>query len=92
MALKMITGEQVKTARLLVGWSQYDLACEAGISSIAVYAIEHGCRMSDWTMLSMREALEEAGVEFSEAEPPQICSRLRAILELEAPPRAGEGL
>ena len=84
MALDGITGEAVKAARLLTGWSQYDLACEARISFIAVYAFEHGGRISDWLILSMREALEDAGVEFPEGRQPQIRRALRSIFELEA--------
>jgi hypothetical protein len=90
MALEIITGEQVTAARLLVGWSQYDLACEARISFIAVYAFEHGWRLSDWIILSMREAFEEAGVAFPQGQPPQIRHATRTILALEAPPRAKE--
>jgi hypothetical protein len=44
-------------ARLLAGWAQYDLACETRISSVAVYAFEHGWRLSEWIILSVREAL-----------------------------------
>lgn len=91
MAPDVLTGEAIKTARLLIGWSQYDLACEAKISSIAVYAVEHGCRMSDWIMLSMREALAKAGVAFVEGEPPQIRPGFRTIFRMEPPP-AREGL
>jgi transcriptional regulator with XRE-family HTH domain len=79
MTSDLLTGEAIKAARLLVGWSQYDLACEARISFLAVYAFEHGWRLSDWIILSMREALEEAGVEFSVGEPPQICPHLLSI-------------
>jgi transcriptional regulator with XRE-family HTH domain len=81
MAPGLPTGDAIKAARLLVGWSQYDLACEARISVVAVYAFEHGWRLSDWIISSMREALEEAGVEFSEGEPPHICPHLLTLLK-----------
>jgi transcriptional regulator with XRE-family HTH domain len=81
MTSDLLTGEAIKAARLLVGWSQYDLAYEARISSVAVYAVEHCCRMSEWILLSMQEALEEAGVEFSESDPPQTRPHLRSILK-----------
>jgi transcriptional regulator with XRE-family HTH domain len=81
MASGLLTGEAIKAARLLIGWSQYDLACEARISSIAVYAVEHGYRMSDWILLSMREALEGAGIEFSEGVPPQLRPNFLSILK-----------
>jgi transcriptional regulator with XRE-family HTH domain len=92
MALDGITSEAVKAARLLTGWSQYDLACEARISFIAVYAFEHGWRISHWLILSMREALEDAGIEFPEGRPPQIRRALRSIFELEAPLAAEESV
>jgi transcriptional regulator with XRE-family HTH domain len=81
MAPDLLTGEAIKAARMLIGWSQYDLACEARISSIAVYAVEHGCRMSDWILFSMQEAFEEAGVEFSESAPPRVRPHLLSILK-----------
>jgi DNA-binding XRE family transcriptional regulator len=81
MAPDSLTGEAIKAARLLVGWSQHDLACEARISSIAVYTVEHGCRMPDWIIRSIREAFEEARIKFSESDPPQISPHLLSILK-----------
>jgi transcriptional regulator with XRE-family HTH domain len=40
----MITGEQVKAARKLLGWSQEVLAGHVGVSDVAIGNIERGCR------------------------------------------------
>jgi hypothetical protein len=81
MAPDLLTGEAIKAARLLIGWSLYDLACEAMISLIAVYAFERGWRISGWIISSMRDALEDAGIEFVEGHPPQIRAELLSALK-----------
>jgi transcriptional regulator with XRE-family HTH domain len=65
-----ITGAQVKAARQLLGWSQEDLADEAGLSTtaIAIFEADDG-PPSVQTPHMIRLALEDAGVEFVEGEP-----------------------
>jgi transcriptional regulator with XRE-family HTH domain len=63
----MITGEQVKAARKLLGWSQQVLAGHAGVSEIVISKIETGRRVaSEWIFREIRVALESAGVIFVE--------------------------
>jgi len=66
----MITGEQVKAARNLLGWSQMKLALEADISQKTLANFENGQRVkSDRKILVIHNTLERAGVEFREGEP-----------------------
>jgi len=66
----VITGEQVKKARKLLGWSQEDLAAHAGLSGATVGAFERGRRLSEhtltacnapWNRVSRRRAGEAQG-------------------------------
>jgi transcriptional regulator with XRE-family HTH domain len=66
----MITGEQIKAARKLLGWSQMTLALEANIEQSTVAKFERGeSRPSVLTVSTIKRALEAAGVEFPEGEP-----------------------
>jgi predicted transcriptional regulator len=58
--------EQLRAARGLLGWSQSALAEHAGMSLPTVKRLEggYGPRVSDEAQISIRHALEEAGVEF----------------------------
>lgn len=62
---EMITAQQIRAARALLGWTQQQLADKAKISLNAVNRIERGvvdARSS--TVDAVRRALEKAGVEF----------------------------
>jgi transcriptional regulator with XRE-family HTH domain len=63
----MVTGEQVKAARTLLGWSIEELADQAALSAKTLEAFEEG-RMLLVKMHKavLREVLEGAGVFFSE--------------------------
>jgi transcriptional regulator with XRE-family HTH domain len=62
----MITGDQVKEARRLLGWSQGILAVNAHISQASVAHFETGKRaQADWISINLLDALEYAGIEFS---------------------------
>ena len=62
----MISGEQVKFARKLLGWSQMALALEAGASQRTIMRFERGeSRAKGQTIFAIRRALEAAGVEFT---------------------------
>lgn len=70
----MITGEQVRAARKLLGWSQEVLAGHVGVSEIVISNVERGIERgrrvaSDWTFRGIREALEAAGIECTDGEP-----------------------
>jgi transcriptional regulator with XRE-family HTH domain len=70
---QMITGEQVKAARKLLGWSQQVLAGHVGVSGIFICNIERGRRVaSEWIFRGIRETLEAAGVEFTNGGQPGV--------------------
>lgn len=64
----MITAQQIRGARGLLGWTQGDLAKAAGISLPALNNLER--RASDpraSTMRRIEQALVDAGIEFIDA-------------------------
>lgn len=64
----MITGPQIRAARSLIGWTQEELAAEAGVSVDSVKRAERSTsdpRSS--TLEAIRLAVEKAGVIFLEA-------------------------
>lgn len=66
-AAHMITKEQIRAARGLLGIKQTDLAKAAAISEMSVKNIERGAtdpRLS--TLMALKEALEKMGVVFME--------------------------
>ena len=62
----MITIEQIRAARGLLGWSQSELAAHAGLSLPTVKRVEAEgrLRVSDDARTKLQKALEIAGVEF----------------------------
>ena len=61
----MITSAQCRAARGLIGWSQQELAKNAGIGTVAVHQLESGTSQPRRATLDVvRRALEAAGVEF----------------------------
>jgi transcriptional regulator with XRE-family HTH domain len=62
----MLTIEQLRAARGLLGWSQSRLAAQAGLSLPTVKRVEAdlGFRVSDEARNKLQRALESAGVEF----------------------------
>jgi transcriptional regulator with XRE-family HTH domain len=62
----MLTIEQIRAARGLLGWSQSKLAERAGLSLPTVKRVEIdlGPRVSEEARNKLRRALEFAGVEF----------------------------
>jgi transcriptional regulator with XRE-family HTH domain len=62
----MLTIEQLRAARSLLGWSQSTLAARAGLSLPTVKRVEAdlGPRVSDEARSKLRRTLESAGVEF----------------------------
>jgi transcriptional regulator with XRE-family HTH domain len=69
----MITGEQVKAARKLLAWSQMALALEGSVEQSTVAKFERGeNRAEERTVSAIRRALEAAGVEFTDGEPPGV--------------------
>jgi transcriptional regulator with XRE-family HTH domain len=62
----MMTVEQLRAARGLLGWSQSELAVRAGLSLPTVKRLEGGFgpRVSDDAQAKLRRAIEAAGIEF----------------------------
>ena len=62
----MVTVEQLRAARGLLGWSQSQLAARAGLSLPTVKRLEAGFgpRVSDEARGKMQRAIEAAGIEF----------------------------
>jgi transcriptional regulator with XRE-family HTH domain len=62
----VLTIEQIRAARGLLGWSQSELASRAGVSVPTVKRVEAGTgpRVSEQARNKLREALEAAGIEF----------------------------
>ena len=62
----MITIEQLRAARALLGWSQTDLARHAGLSVPTVKRLEGGFgpNVSDDARIKMQKTLERAGINF----------------------------
>ncbi|MFZ1102678.1 MAG: helix-turn-helix domain-containing protein [Hyphomicrobiaceae bacterium] len=61
----MLTPQQLRAARALVGWSREDLARESGISTLAIKSFEtRGSDPRQTTIYKWRRALEKAGVVF----------------------------
>jgi transcriptional regulator with XRE-family HTH domain len=73
----MATIEQIKAARVLLGWLQEDLAARSGVSLPTVKRLESNSklRVSNDARLKMEAALEAAGIEFTNGDAPGL--RLR---------------
>jgi transcriptional regulator with XRE-family HTH domain len=70
---QLITGEQVKTARKLLGWSQMTLGFEAGTNQQTVLKFERGeSRAEGRTISAFQRALESGGVEFTNGGEPGV--------------------
>jgi transcriptional regulator with XRE-family HTH domain len=68
-----ITGDQAKTARQLLGWTQATLAAEVRVSATTISKFEQGGRRPPLLALSaMKLALEAAGVEFTNGGEPGV--------------------
>jgi transcriptional regulator with XRE-family HTH domain len=61
----MITADQMKAARALLGWSEVKLAQEAGLDPSTIINFELGTRSPSVTsVLTIEDTLKAAGVEF----------------------------
>lgn len=75
----MTTIEQIKAARVLLGWLQEDLAAHSGVSLPTVKRLEAPgkFRVSDETKAKMKAALEAAGIVFTNGNEPGVRLRKR---------------
>lgn len=73
----MITGDQVRAARRLLGWTLFEAAAKAKVSESTVGKFETGAhRPLDLRIIAIQRALEAAGVEFTPSGPAGV--RLKA--------------
>jgi len=71
----MITGQQIKAARELLGWRQAELTKQARISAHSVESAESTIGESfvpGQDLQAMHAALEQAGVEFTNGDEPGV--------------------
>lgn len=71
----LITTRQVKAARALLGWSQADLAACCGVSEPTIArleAVEGDLGGRKGTAEKIRNAIESAGVEFTNGDEPGV--------------------
>ncbi len=65
--MRALTTQQIKAARMLLGWDQIQLAVESGLSQVTIKRIE-ACpgpvQTTEKTQAKIREALERAGIVF----------------------------
>jgi transcriptional regulator with XRE-family HTH domain len=74
--VKMITGEQIKAARTLLGWSQLKLAIKAQLNDTAIRKFEKGQRLlSPKDIMLATRVLETAGVEFTNGKQSKVQMR-----------------
>jgi transcriptional regulator with XRE-family HTH domain len=72
----MITSSQCRAARGLIGWNQQELASAAGVGVATIRLFETGKgEQRRSTLTVIRQALEAAGVEFTNGDQPGV--RLR---------------
>lgn len=67
----MLQAAQIRAARALLGWRQEDLAktCKIGLATIARIERQEGPAQGHTsTIIRMQEALERAGIRFTEDE------------------------
>ncbi|MFM2043943.1 MAG: hypothetical protein RLY86_2519 [Pseudomonadota bacterium] len=63
-----ISTRQIKAARILLGWSQADLARAADISASTIHRFEHGRGFNANTYFKIVGAMEDHGIEFIPAD------------------------
>jgi transcriptional regulator with XRE-family HTH domain len=74
--MAMITGEQIKAARALLGWSQMKLAHETGLDPSTIVKLETGkSHPTEITISTIRHTFDMAGVEFPDHETVRLGSR-----------------
>ena len=64
----MVSSSQIKAARAMLGWSAIELANRSGVSSASIkrYEVQDGVPVANTkNLMSIRNTLEEAGIEFT---------------------------
>lgn len=81
---RMVTNQQIRGARGLLGWSQTELAVRAGLSlpTVKRAEAESGVRASPDARTKITAALEAAGIEFTNGDEPGVKLRRGAAGQL----------
>ena len=83
-----ITSDQIRAAKAMLRWSGETLAAEAGVSLSSIRRVEAAQGLPEAqtlrTVLAIKSALEEAGIEFIGTPDDQPGVRLRAAQDREA--------
>jgi transcriptional regulator with XRE-family HTH domain len=75
LAKAAITAAQIASARKLLGWTQKQLSDRANVPQGTIARLELGVHgVPSQRAVALRRALELAGVEFREGEPPRLPS------------------
>jgi predicted transcriptional regulator len=74
----MITGRQAKTARELLGWTRTKLAYTAHVAQSTVSNLEAKGHLSPRLSIVVQDALEAAGVEFTNGGEPGVKLKAKA--------------
>lgn len=85
----LVWARQIRAARSLVGWEQYQLAVKAGVGIATIRRLERMCgpiSAQFETIEKIRRALERAGIEFIGEPKPGVCIRLDAPAPLDDKP------
>jgi transcriptional regulator with XRE-family HTH domain len=78
----LVWTRQIKAARSLIGWEQYQLAVKAGVGIATVRRLERmngPIRAQFETIDKIRRALESGGVEFIGDPKPGVCIGLNRL-------------
>ena len=63
--MPMITGPQIRAARQLLGWSQFELSRQSGVSEATIHRFERGrIELGGTTRTAIVSALTNNGIEF----------------------------
>lgn len=60
----MISSDQCRAARALIGWGVRELATAAKVSVDTIFRLERGDQLKERTLEDVRAVLEKAGVTF----------------------------
>jgi transcriptional regulator with XRE-family HTH domain len=63
---------QIRMARAAVGWGVRELAKKAGVTANTVTRIENGADAKQSTIERLQQALEAAGIEFTNGDQPGV--------------------
>jgi ribosome-binding protein aMBF1 (putative translation factor) len=64
----LITSDQIRAARAMLRWSSADLSAKAGVGTATIKRLEVQVgipSVNTKTLISIKEALEKAGIEFT---------------------------